>query len=112
MTPFEDFHPRCTEAVWDHYVPSETKGLHAMREKLVALAIALDADAEGLLPPLDMTRVADLSRLSTVRTARKYVAVLFDIGWLVETCHEETTQLRIDPVWLRNLPPRAARTGG
>lgn len=98
----------CCRRVLHHYRPSEARGLRRATEKLVAVTIAWEADAEGFLPPLDNEYLADRSRVS-LRTFRRYLAVLFDIGWLVEYTRGRETCVRIDPVWMQNLPPPAAQ---
>src|SRR6478752_5623332 len=107
----DKIHERCYQAVLDHYVPSEAPRTRPATEKLVAMSVAIDADDSGLLPPLDIKTIADRSRIEA-RTAKFYVDVLFDIGWLVESFKADGTTLCIDPHWLKISPRRQSGTGG
>ena len=107
----EKIYERCYQAVLDHYVPSEAPRTRPATEKLVAMSVAIDADDSGLLPPLDIETIAERSRIEQ-RTAKFYVDVLFDIGWLVESIKDDGATLRIDPQWLKISPRRALGTGG
>jgi hypothetical protein len=69
------------------------------------MTIARHADLTGRLPDLDVHDLASRSRV-TARTFRRCLGVLFDIGWLVERNEGGHMRVRIDPLWLQNLPPR------
>jgi hypothetical protein len=103
---------QCFRRVLYFYRPSEAPGLRPGTEKMVAITIAWEAGASGLLPPLDIEYLADRSRLS-VRTFRRYLKVLFEIEWLLECTHRGKPRVRIDPTWLKGLPlPPPPGTGG
>jgi hypothetical protein len=101
ISDYED----CAQAVYHHYRTSETPGLRRVTEYSAVLAIARYADSSGLLPDLDVDYLADLSRM-TPRTFRQCLGVLFDIGWLIERIEGGRMRVRIDPMWLKNLPPK------
>lgn len=95
---------KCYQPVAHYYSPSEAPGLRKGTEKLVAMVIAWEADANGVLPEWDTERLADLCRLSA-RTFRRYASVLFATGWLIDQTGDAGTRVCIDPQWLRSLPP-------
>lgn len=95
---------KCFKPVFCYYRPSEAAGLRPTRELVIAWTIAFHANAEGELPEWDVDFLAEMSRTS-VRTFQKYVAVLVDTGWLIVDVRDEGTRVRIDPIWLKGLPP-------